>query len=332
VTRKTEMARWIVTGCNGYLGGVLCQLLRRDGKSVIGVARNGRNVENLVEAGVECLTYEMLDEVIKPGDIIVHCAGKTGTTGSWDQFESINVRSSISLYQRAITGGAGCFFYVSSIASLGYVNRKNQTELNDESLPELHVGEFYGRSKLLAEENLQTMSHEVDTRLVILRPGLIYGRRPVKMQQKCWRRPMLMDRHERIPLCYVDNFYDALIKAAENLEANGKFLVVDDEQPTRNELDDIKIKLGVMQYRPWFVGKSAFMILLGIKAVMGRVRGQSQLSLGASVGAQVLFCGRHSRYCCSNLKNKTGWNPTVTMDEGWRRVAEVSKIQASLES
>src|SRR5680860_321096 len=181
--------RYIITGANGYLGSEVCKELARQGEQVVALARPERQLDGLSNAAIACHTYDDLPSIFSKGDVVVHCAGKIGITGAWSDFESVNRDWSVSLFKQAAECGVSCFMYVSSVAALGYKNRREETVLDESAQPRLVKGELYGRSKWLAEQSLQRLTAQGPTRLIILRPGLIYGRRPLAKKQT-WLRPV----------------------------------------------------------------------------------------------------------------------------------------------
>ena len=308
--------RWIVTGCNGYLGGQLCRGLHNDGQSVIGLSRPNRNVDSLKRLSVKCRVYEDLPGILKAGDVLVHCAGKTGNTGRWEDFEAVNVAWSVELFALAAKHRIDCFIYVSSVAALGYKNRPERETLDESDEPDLCEGELYGRSKLLAEQQLTKLAEKSDTRLIILRPGLIYGRRPLRRYQSWLRRGCVVDPEERVPLVHIDNFQDAVVKVARTPDTSGTFLVVDNEQPTRRELIDLQIRANILKRRPWRIGRAGFVLLHNSKSLLRRLIGRKVLIQPGYLKAALRFHCRRNLYSTKALRDATGWAPKISLVQG----------------
>ncbi len=311
--------RWIVTGCNGYLGGEICRFLHRAGKSVVGVARNNRDIGMLTNSDIKCISYDDLPVILESSDIFIHCAGKTGFAGAWEEYEKVNVQWTKDLFNLCSQNNAECFIFISSVAALGYRNREHPV-LTENSEPILHAKEYYGLSKLFAEQELETLSNDTRMRTVVLRPGLIYGNRPVLKNHKWFRRGSIVDPESRIPFTHIRNFVEALLRIASSTAAQGTYLVVDDEQPTQRELIALKKKLGLVKHKPWTFGATAFRVKQEIKDLLKKYRPKRSPE-APPADLLVIFHTRKLIYDCRKLKNETGWRPLISLEEGWRQIA-----------
>lgn len=315
--------RWIITGANGYLGGEFCRAISQRGETVIAAARNEKKLENLSGLEIESYNYQNLANAIVTGDIFVHCAGKTGSSGIWEEFSRVNYEWSIGLFDQAAEKDVSCFVYISSVAALGYRNRPQEAPLDEEAKAQFVPGEFYGHSKCIAEEALQKKAKEKNIRLIILRPGLIYGHRWFGKKQTWIRRGFIIDPYQRIPLIHIDNFLHALLLLVSTPSASGTYLVVDDEQPTLKELNKKKIEFGLMQYQPWRIGKMGFWILTGMRMAVRKIRGRSKLPQGYDI-AQYYVQTRRLQYSTKKLKLSAGWKPLVGLTDGLAECASHS--------
>jgi nucleoside-diphosphate-sugar epimerase len=307
---------WIVTGANGYLGGELCKGLHRMGVHVHALARKGRPLDALDELGIESHSYEDFSAVLTESCVVVHCAGKVSTEGSWAEYTSVNIDWSVLLFDQSTAAGAKCFVYVSSVAALGYQNRFVDTPLDESAKPQLIPGELYGRSKWLAEQALLKKAQDNATRLIVLRPGFIYGHRPLVRQQTWLRRGTMVDPLQRVPMVHIDSFTAALKLTVDTPEVDGIFFVVDSGQPTLHELNVEKLRLGLMQYHPWRIGRAGFWLLNAARMVVRLSRGQfRRLPKGYSM-AQYYFQTRRLLYSAEKLSLRVGWNPNVRLTDG----------------
>ena len=310
--------RWIITGANGYLGGQLCMALHRRGDSVVGVARAGRSLKRLQDKGIPCHNYETLPSILSSGDVFVHCAGMVGNSGDQEEFEKVNSGWAMSLFTLSQQHGVGCFIYISSVAALGYKKRPCDDALDESALP-MHVdGELYGRSKWLGEQTLLGSVVPNSTRLVILRPGLIYGRRPFSLSRSRLRRPVVVDQEQRVPLVHIDNFSEAVVNVALHPAAQGVFFVVDEEQPTLHELNALKKQYGLLEYSPWNIGRAGFWFLWLLRGFVRMMRGRGWKYLKDEALSDYSFQTRRLLYNTDKLRSLTGWKPLVHLEASLR--------------
>jgi UDP-glucose 4-epimerase len=310
--------RWVVTGANGYLGERLCSGLRERRVFVGGVARVGQMPESLQNYGIASYDYEDIPSVLSRGDVLVHCAGLTGGRHKWEDFVHVNVDWPLKLFREAKKCQADCFVYISSIATLGYRNRLDGNRLNEFSDSRLRYAEFYGRSKLLAEQALQKCAINSATRLIILRPGLIYGRRPMAIVGSWFRRGITVDPGQRVPLVHIDSFLDAVIRVVGQRGLRGVFVVVDDEQPRLKELVDARMEVGLQRYKPWYIGRIGFWSLLGIRTVVRWLRRDCSIVPRGYARTEFDLHVRRLNYDTEKLRSTTGWEPLVSLEEGLR--------------
>lgn len=316
---NNTQTKWIVTGCNGYLGSEICLFLHSAGKYVIGVARSNRDTKSLTDAGIKCITYDDLAETLGKSDIFIHCAGKTGFVGTWEEYEKINVQWTKDLFNLCSQHNIECFIFISSVAAMGYKNREHAV-LTEKSEPLLHAEEYYGRSKLLAEQSLEELSKSSRIRTFMLRPGLVYGNRPALTNHKRFRRGSIVDPEARIPFTHVNNFTEALLRIVSFATTEGVYLVVDDEQPTQRELIALKKKLGLIKYEPWTIGVKAFFLKQEIKNLLKKFRFKKNMK-SPPTDLLIIFHTRKLIYDCRKLKGETGWEPSISLEEGWRQIS-----------
>jgi UDP-glucose 4-epimerase len=312
------VTRWIITGANGYLGGEVCKKLAIQGEQVVALVRPGKQIDLLAGAAISCHTYDDLPFIFSKGDVFVHCAGIVGNTGTWKEFKNINIDWSISLFKQAAEYGVSCFVYVSSVAALGYRNRRGIASLDESSGPKLIEGELYGRSKWSAEKALERLAEKKSTRLVILRPGLVYGRRPFGSFQTWLKRGIIIDPDQRVPLVHSDSFLNAVMAVATKPEIEGSFFVVDDEQPALRDLIRLRKHYGLLRYDPWRIGRIGFWLMSLFRTVARILRNRQEIVSKGYTLAQYHFLTRHLLYRTDRLKHATGWRPAFSLIDGLR--------------
>ena len=165
------MARVLVTGANGFAGGVICRHLLAQGWEVRGSVRR---VEAAVPEGVEKMVSGALESDadwragLQGVEAVVHCAARVhvlheSAADPLAAFRTVNVEASRRLAEQAAAIGVRRFVFLSSIgAAVAADDPARATP--------------YQRSKLEAETVLREAAAGSAMTLVTLRPPLIYGR------------------------------------------------------------------------------------------------------------------------------------------------------------
>lgn len=149
------MARVVVTGATGFIGGHLVSALERADRHVVTPPRN------------ELETFEFSAD-----DLVFHLAGMAHgnvEAAADDSLTKVNVELTVDLYRRALTAGANKFVWLSSIKVLG-----DNSELPLGTGAPYAPGDAYAQSKVQAEMALFDCASP-DLPLFVVRPPLVYG-------------------------------------------------------------------------------------------------------------------------------------------------------------
>ena len=197
----------LVTGATGSVGGHLIARLRREGESVRAAAPPS-------------------DKDRLPEGVWISAVGDLGPETDWSE--------SFETWMSSTTGSSGGFPGSSKIKAVDGVGGRRPLTENDPTRPE----EPYGVSKREAEMLLTSSATRAATRLVILRPPLIYGpgakgnmSRLMAACDRGWPLP-LGSVAARRSLIYVGNLVDALYRVANSEKARGTYFVKDLGDPT----------------------------------------------------------------------------------------------------
>lgn len=208
-----------VTGGTGFVGGHLCERLRREGVDVRALVRPGANSAILNACGCELVPGDLGEGGI-PGraldgvDVVFHLAGLTKALNRAD-FIKVNAAGAenVARLARAV-GFRKRFVLLSSLAAAGpAIDGRPRTEA-DEPAPV----SYYGASKLDGEQAVRKVAGAAFD-VTVLRPGGIYGPREHEMLEvfRLMRRQGLAlgpSRDFEVQLTHVDDVVEGLWRAA----------------------------------------------------------------------------------------------------------------------
>ncbi|MGI9324167.1 MAG: NAD-dependent epimerase/dehydratase family protein [Pseudomonadales bacterium] len=215
-------SRVLLTGAGGFIGGHLLQALNAAGFEVRALSRHNvpAAAESLQWPTAAAPTNAQLDDYCAGVAHCFHVAGiahdaARGDSSGGAKLRSFNVDRSVRLYQAAIRNGCESFVWLSSSKVLG---DQSSAPLPVQA-PYAPVG-GYAQSKVEAEQALLAVAVP-ETRLLILRPPLVYGpgvganfRRLLGAALGRWPLPLASARAQR-SFVGVNNLCDALLAATQ---------------------------------------------------------------------------------------------------------------------
>jgi len=179
------MVRSLVTGGCGFIGTNLVEYLleKTDGDiTVLDNLRTGkveylRSIENYSEDRIDFIEGDVrreddVDEAINGCDHVIHLAAQTDviySTKNPKEDADINVMGTINLLNKAVEHGVKRFVFASSVAPLG----DQEMPIDEEKVPEPLAP--YGASKLAGEGYCSSYSANHDFQTVALRFSNVYG-------------------------------------------------------------------------------------------------------------------------------------------------------------
>jgi nucleoside-diphosphate-sugar epimerase len=311
----------LVTGATGFLGRPLVARLRADGVSVRALVRGGR------EGAVDADEFS-LGDLSDPGtfsaalrgvDVVFHAGARVSTSGTWQEFETVNVRATRELIRLAAEAGVQRFVYVSSLSV--YSVPPDGAVITEDSPYDESAEERggYARSKLEADRVAQEAIREGKP-VVVVRPGLIYGpgRKP-SLARRAFSigptRVLLASRGYRLPLAYVDNVADALFLAATVERAKGRTYTIVDAQPRQDEYAELYRRASGESWTPIYPPLA--LVRGGVTALETacRLLGQSTPITRHQVERTV----RSATFDVRRAEEELGWKPAVPVEEALRR-------------
>jgi nucleoside-diphosphate-sugar epimerase len=212
--------RVLITGASGFVGYHLIEAALQSNLEVYAAIRSNSQTDHLKHLAIRYinLDYKNLSALkqqltdINP-DYIIHAAGVTSAR-SQAEYNDINATNTHNLASAAaeVGGNLKKFVLIGSLAAIGPLKSLNGI-ITEATIP--HPVTAYGRSKLLAEEQLRTVKNISYT---ILRPTAVYGPRDTGIfiffkQLVKGIEPYIGNSQQKLSFIYVKDVANAAIKA-----------------------------------------------------------------------------------------------------------------------
>src|ERR1700720_62229 len=234
----------LVTGATGFIGRHLVSRLVESGARVRVLVRpsSDLNVLSCVADRLEICPGDLeaadsLDAAVKDVETVFHLGA--ATREGWEQAERASVLGTGCLLKKARSRGVQRFIYVSSMAVYDF-ERMPPGAVVDESSPlefRPHLRNAYARSKCEAEVLARGYLQASDMGLTIVRPGAVYGpggpaHLPPTIRVIGGKLALAIGGGQRqVPLLYVDDLINALLRIASAPTAAGKIYNVVSDTP-----------------------------------------------------------------------------------------------------
>lgn len=274
--------RAFVTGASGFVGGALAERLIADGWQVVALVRATSNTSKLESLGAELVVGDVcqadgLLDVMAGSDVVFHCAALTGVGHRVEDFQRVIAGGTDNLLAVARGASVKRFIFVSSVA----VYELNGVSRCDEQRPLLTSSiDPYANAKIAAETACLGAHQAGHFEVSIVRPVFIYGAgdRPggflpelVSMMTQ-GKFKLIGGGCNRIPLVYVSDLADLLVRCAERPEAAGQvYNACSKGSPTwRDMVQSLCSGLGIKQ--PGSVPASLVRPLAGLMESLVRLK------------------------------------------------------------
>jgi nucleoside-diphosphate-sugar epimerase len=321
----------LVTGGGGFLGGAIVRLLIERGDEVRSFARG--DYPELRAAGVQVIRGELTDKTtveaaVDGCDVVFHVASKTGIWGPEREYFRTNVEGTEAVIEACRRRGVRRLVYTST-PSVVFSGR--DMEGADESSPYPdHYLTAYPRTKALAEQ-IVLRANDAGLATVALRPHLIWGpgdphlvprilaRARAGALRQIGRRPNLVDS------IYVDNAAAAHLLAADRLGPGsavaGKvyFLSQGEPIPLWDLINRILDAGGLPPVTRSISPAVAYAAGWMLEALYGLLRRESEPRMTRFLARELATA---HWFDIGAARRDLGYEPTVSIDEGLRRLAE----------
>jgi len=239
--------RVLVTGGTGFAGYHLCRRLAGSGHQVVALARQPDAAVDLEKAGGEIIGGDLtdpgsLERALDGVEMVYHLAAvfRRGDLSA-ARMQQINAQGTRNLLDAAHRSGTvRRFVHCSTVGVHGDTGRQPV----DEEAP-LRPGDAYQRSKLEGEMAARDYGRDGRLKVVIFRPGGIYGPRDMrflKLFRSIHRSRFVMLGSGEVlyQMIYIDDLIDGILLCGTRDEALGRTYILTGEQPvTLNHLVEV---------------------------------------------------------------------------------------------
>jgi 2-alkyl-3-oxoalkanoate reductase len=314
--------RVAITGAAGFVGRATMKSAVRAGHDVLAIARASTAIEAPV-AAADLRDEDQVRGLLEGVDSVIHLAAAKG--GDFHAQYASTVKGSEPLLREALRAGVSRFILVSSFAVYDYHRIAAKTDV-DETAPVDSQGtgrDAYAQTKALQEELAVQLLAGSKTRLIVARPGVVYGPgswwtyRIGEMFGRLW---VCFGSSAEVPMSYVDNCADALVHLATTRDDALKFDTynVFEDTPTQRELR--QTLQHAVHPRPWVVPIPWVAARIGVDAIaaLNRQLGSRYRLPGFLVPESLAVRAKPLRYSNQRLLD-SGWVPRVSLREGLDR-------------
>ena len=321
----------LVTGGGGFLGFAVARQLRSRDDQVRSLARGA--YPQLAEHGIEEVRGDLADaqavsDVVKGCDAVIHTAAKAGDWGPRAEYHSANVEGTANVIAACREHGVNRLVYTSTPS---VIHGGGDVEGVDESAPYPdHFDAAYPETKAIAERMvLEANGPELAT--VALRPHLIWGPGDHHLvpkliaRAKAGRLRHVGHEPRLVDVVYIDNAAEAHLLALDRLAPDaacaGKAYFISQGQPIPNwEMVDRILAAGGLPPVEGHISPGLAAFAGGVLELAYRV-----LPLGDEPPMTRFLAHQLSTahwYDISAARRDLGFEPTVSIEEGLRRLAE----------
>lgn len=319
----------LVTGGGGFLGGAIVDRLLARGDSVQSFSRG--DYPELTARGVSCFRgdiadYDAVAAAIEGCDVVFHVAALAGVAGSMLDYHRANVDGTSNVIFACIAHGVRHLVFTSS-PSVTF-DGSDQVDV-DETEPYPCPRKFlnhYSRTKAMAEQLvLEANSDNLAT--VALRPHLVWGPGDNHLlprlvdRARAGKLRIVGDGKNLIDTTYIDNAADAHLQACDRMAAcAGKayFISNGEPRPAAEVINGLLQAAGEPPVTRHVGARTAYGVGAVMEAAWALLPLRGEPPMTRFVARQLSTA---HWFDLSAARRDLGYDPSVSIDEGLKRVA-----------
>jgi nucleoside-diphosphate-sugar epimerase len=326
------MAKVLVTGASGFTGTALCRRLLRDGEEVTAFVRPTSKVDDLISAGVNCLTVDIKD----PKDVMDHLSGIEKVfhiAAAWrsehaerDEFRLVNVEAVRNLLEAAKAAQVERFVHCSTVGVQGHIDDVPASE-DYRYNPGDHYQSTKMEGELLAREYF---SHGLPG--VVVRPAGIYGPGDIRFL-KLFRSiqkgyfVMIGSGQTLYHFTYIDDLVEGIVLAGKTPGVEGEiFTLAGEEYISLRDLTQL-IAEALGKPRPRL--RVPFYPVYALAVICDKVCRPFGIEPPLFPRRVEFFC-KDRAFSIEKAKRVLGYQPHITLKEGISRTARWYREQGLL--
>ncbi len=334
--RQSDTAVDLVTGAGGFIGRHLVRRLLDEGRTVRAMVRRPVREDHFGPCGrhnLEICVGDLTDRNFAAAACrgvrsVYHLAASTkGDLFFQTEGTCIGTKN---LLRAVKENDVHKIVYVSSVSVLDQTNFPGHGIVGDNFPLEAHPLKrgAYTYSKLKAEEMVRAFATEHNIRVAIFRPGIVWGpgseQLLLETHFKLGSRVLIVlgRARKRLPLIYVENLVDALIRAGDaQLSDSQPMNIVDFDNPSQRTYLHLLGRMGGKRYLGLFIP-----LLMVTPAFWA-----AEKALGFIQRKPVHVCYQtkskrnRATYSTERVQAVLGWKPEVPFREALTRYLEWAK-------
>ena len=171
----------LVTGANGFIGSAIIKSLSQNNNNIIVAALRRHSNVVINKSNVSVILIEDINKhtnwnkALEGVTTVIHTAGIAHRSSKFSKkeiYREVNYYGTLNLAEQAVNSGVKRFIFLSTIKVNGELTELN-LPFNADDTPQ--PIDYYGISKLEAENALLDISKITNLEIVIIRPPLVYG-------------------------------------------------------------------------------------------------------------------------------------------------------------